>query len=811
VVRRIRNYGGRRAVVGVLVGLVFGSAGILALVRDSAESSISRPKPSSTVTGTTGIAAAAPVANFKRLSLGNPDEAPVLNGREFDALPRRWQQQQDQLEQVRAADSAAAPPAPSAGSASTDTPSPAAGLTFNAVDDNNAFIPPDTAGAPGLDKLMVTVNGTVQVQRKTDGGVLSSMGLDTFFSLVSGVDKAFDPHVLYDPFADRWIVAAVSNPASSSADLLLAVSKTSDPLGDWNEYRVFVDAGGTTWGDYPTVGFNKNWMVVSLNMFANTGKPPECGSIEFCGTQTYGFDKAKAYAGPAAGGGAYQLFSRPYPPYEDFTLAPTAVYDPDTTDMYLAEDYDGTGIYSDLPLRLFKLSGPIGSATLTQLPDPVGSPLAALGNWRDVTSGGVGFAPQLGSTQNIDNGDSRLSQCIYRNGSVWCANTVFLPYLPSSPPVRSTVQWYEIDPTPSTPVVLRAGRIGDGATQFSAFPSIAVNKFNDALIGFSRFSSNDYPGAAYAYRNCSDAPNTFRDQVQYQAGAGPYFKTYSGDRNRWGDYSGTWVDPSDDASIWTIQEYAKLFTGAPTANAAGTWGAWWGKVGGQTHAAPAAPSPTSSDHTNAASSNPIVNVTWPADDCAISYLYKWSTSPSDVPEPATDGRLSGNVSSLASPPLAAGSSWWLHLEAVNGAGTGSPVAHLGPFPITSPSPPPPLGGRLPPSPVTCIVPRVTGLTIATARAALTSANCALGTSSTAFSSTVASGRVVSQSPAPGAERSNGAPVNIVISKGRAPKKPPPKVTLCYRHHSVKVTEARAKVLRKHGAKHGACKTVKKRR
>jgi hypothetical protein len=39
------------------------------------------------------------------------------------------------------------------------------------------------------------------------------------------------------------------------------------------------------------------------------------------------------------------------------------------------------------------------------------------------------------------------------------------------------------------------------------------------------------------------------------------------------------------------------------------------------------------------------------------------------------------------------------------------------------------------------------------------------------------------------------------------KKTPPakKVTLCFRHHTVHVTKAKAKTLRKHGAKLGACK------
>jgi hypothetical protein len=51
-----------------------------------------------------------------------------------------------------------------------------------------------------------------------------------------------------------------------------------------------------------------------------------------------------------------------------------------------------------------------------------------------------------------------------------------------------------------------------------------------------------------------------------------------------------------------------------------------------------------------------------------------------------------------------------------------------------------------------------------------------------------------------------------------PSSPPPvskppakKVTLCYRHHTVKVTKQKAKSLRKHGAKPGACKKRTKKR
>ncbi len=44
--------------------------------------------------------------------------------------------------------------------------------------------------------------------------------------------------------------------------------------------------------------------------------------------------------------------------------------------------------------------------------------------------------------------------------------------------------------------------------------------------------------------------------------------------NLWGDYSSTVVDPANDTSFWTIQEYARPL--APDGSS--RWGTWWGRV-----------------------------------------------------------------------------------------------------------------------------------------------------------------------------------------------------------------------------------------
>jgi len=66
---------------------------------------------------------------------------------------------------------------------------------------------------------------------------------------------------------------------------------------------------------------------------------------------------------------------------------------------------------------------------------------------------------------------------------------------------------------------------------------------------------------------------------------------------------------------------------------------------------------------------------------------------------------------------------------------------------------------------TVTVPNVVGKTQANASSALTSAGLTVGTITQAYSSTVASGNVISQSPASGTSVASGTAVNLTVSKG----------------------------------------------
>src|SRR5688572_1365465 len=181
----------------------------------------------------------------------------------------------------RALDSTAAPPAPLEAS-----PSPAA--NFAALGDANTSIPPDTHGAVGPNHLMVTLNTQVLMQNRTGAAAQGPVSLDSFWVSVGNPD-VFDPKVLYDHLSGRWMFTAMANSRSVNSAVLIGVSQTSDPTGNWNLFSIDADADTdpvtAAWADYPSMGYNKDWIVVNVNMFPVTGNG-------FAGTRLYVFKKA---------------------------------------------------------------------------------------------------------------------------------------------------------------------------------------------------------------------------------------------------------------------------------------------------------------------------------------------------------------------------------------------------------------------------------------------------------------------------------------------------------------------------------------
>jgi PKD repeat protein len=429
--------------------------------------------------------------------------------------------------------------------------SPIPDRDFLALKDNNTSIPPDVNGAVGPEHLMVTLNTEIRIMDK-EGNTISTIGTGAFWTEVPGGGGTFDPKISYDPYEERWILIMPSGSSTNNSWLLVAVSENHDPTGNWYMYRFEADSTKQHWFDYPNYGFNKDWIVCSGNMFG-TG---------FGYSVLFVLNKADLY------NNAYEVRYTRFAIYDGFTLVPAVTYDPEEEDVYMVNNAGGNNNGNGY-INLWKVTGEVDTPEvvnlgLIEIPDP----------WSNGSyANGGNFAPQLGSNEKINTVDARMENMIFRNGKLWCVHHV---YLPAGNANRCAVQWFELT-TDGT--VLQRGRIDDPTgLMYYAFATIAVNAKEDIMVGFASFSEEQYASGSYAFRYADDPPNTMREPYQFVDGLAPYFKTYGGDRNRWGDYTATWVDPVDDLDFWTIQEYADL------PGSQDQWSTWWAMV--DVHAIP---------------------------------------------------------------------------------------------------------------------------------------------------------------------------------------------------------------------------------
>ncbi len=468
----------------------------------------------------------------------------------------------------------------------TDTATaPSVSTGFLALLDNNATIPPDTNGAAGPSHLMAMLNSQVRIQNKT-GGVISTVSLSTFWTSGTGLSGSpFDPKLIYDSLSGRWMAAADASAASATSKVFLAISATSDPTGAWNFFSLRADDAGLTWADFPGFGVNSSWIAITDNMFTVAGS-------SFTGVKMWVIDKASALAG---GPLTISIF---YPGFDTsagfngFTLKPALTFDPAQQKLYIVDNsglsYGGTAL-----VRMSEISGtgPAPTWSVTSGSPFTGTGLFAVANnfnpnQIDAAQSGLASTCSGGSNdggaclsggnctsgvcRRVSTNDFRMADSVVRNGKIWCTHSAGLPA--SGTPDRTAVFWYQLDPalmaSTGSPIV-QSGVLDGGPDVHHFFPSIAANKYNDMIVGFSRSDAGRFVEGVATGRLGSDPLGTTAAISVLKAGEASYFKHYSGTRNRWGDYSAARVDPCNDTSFWTLQEYAS------TSN---QWGTYWGKL-----------------------------------------------------------------------------------------------------------------------------------------------------------------------------------------------------------------------------------------
>jgi hypothetical protein len=492
----------------------------------------------------------------------------------------------------------ASPPATPSGNTDTALRSPSPKLAVGSTNftgatfQDSGFVPPDSDGAVGPSQFLVAVNGRIRVLSKTGTtGALDDDLSDFFSSVISADSFATDPRVRYDPLSGKWFVAAIdanfteASPVDNRWMLAVSDSGTITNTTVWTFFKFTAGSGDTTTGtfaDFDTLGVDANALYVGANIFDQAGN--------FVGADGFVIRKSSVT-------GAGPIVETPFSlEANDLSAGAFSPQGVDNTDPSATEGYFVGGDVAQFGvLDVVQVSDPGGTPSITNHVVDVPATDFPLS---ETSKHGVTVS---GSSKPLDDIDDRLSSASIQNGKLYAAQNIGVTssgVVPTSgEPSRDGIRWYELTSLSSTPTLSRSGTIFDSSSTNPTsyfIPSIAVSPQGHAVIGMDAGSSTTHPDGTVS--SMLSGSSSFSSPTRFTSSSASYNPTFeSGDPNyRWGDFSTTTLDPCDEQTFWTIQEYVDNANGSgpnPTDGFHAGWGVEVGKISAPPPATPASTSP----------------------------------------------------------------------------------------------------------------------------------------------------------------------------------------------------------------------------
>ena len=434
------------------------------------------------------------------------------------------------------------------------------GTSFKATDfAESLYFPPQTAGDVGPTQVLVHVNGRIKVFDKN--GIVGALNASaaSFWASVAPAAAPTNPQVRYDRLSGRWFVFAVT-PEAPDNSMVIAVS--SGPAitgaGSFTFYSFpFTIANwfGDYWGDI-SVGIDANAVYIGCNQYFQTSSvvPWTAAFVVRKSSLTGG--------GPIVVTGFPAIASNA----DGGPFAPRGVDNDDPT--------WNEGYFIGTDKRY------LGRLSLIRVTDPGGTPTLSASMALSIADTDLLNQSQGGTTFTLDTNSRRLyAASIHKNKltgatSLWTAQSVEtdLTCTPADTgnARRLGAKWYEIGNLTTTPTVTQFGTLcttalGNGVTNTERGfldPTVTGTGQGHVALASSYASRTEFAGIAAAGRLRTDpAAGTRAPETIVLLGVTAYARFDTGGHNYWGDYSFTDVDPTDDQTVWTFQEYAETPSG----------------------------------------------------------------------------------------------------------------------------------------------------------------------------------------------------------------------------------------------------------
>jgi len=416
---------------------------------------------------------------------------------------------------------------------------PTVALSF--VADSIPGIPPDNYMAVSAgNKALSVINQTISVHDATTGAYLYRKGLNPFSASVgiTGIvsdNQRYDPKVVYDPVADRFICVMLSG-TNQYNWIVMAFSQSNDPTGGWNFYKFYGDyANDSTWFDYPAIS-------ITQNEFFLTGNKINFDSVSwkngFERSVIYQVRKQDGYEGAASL--TYQIWDNIQ--YNGQFLR--CLYPLNPSDALL-----GPNQYF-LSNRDFSTGN--DTTFIVQVPDTIGSIDSIITVVPVVCPTSYGVPPdgrQPDTSLPLATNDNRILGGFIKDNEIQFVCTSVNPGNGNS-----AVYHGVIDNFTTTPVM--AAQLFSIDTLDFGYPNISyagtVGSSIQSIISFDYSGPGTYPGFGAIYYDGSN----YSDMLNIISGDSTINMLGPGEQ-RWGDYSGSQPDWTTTGSVWVEGIFGK--------------------------------------------------------------------------------------------------------------------------------------------------------------------------------------------------------------------------------------------------------------
>ncbi len=313
----------------------------------------------------------------------------------------------------------------------------------------------------------------------------------------------FDPKVLYDSEADRFIFVILhTNTSGNRSDVLISFSKTNNPMQGWWYYKLSGNPlNDDSWLDYPSIGISNSELFITGNLFHQGGG--------FNKSVIFQIDKSSGYSGNTL---SYQTWS-------DLSSNPFSL---------CAISHGQQGNYGPGLYFVSTKSTGANEVSLYNLTDSLnGNPAIVHYPVATSTYSPSADAAQLGNSNLLDNGDCRIQSGFYLNGII---HYVFSSDIGSG---YCGINYNRLTLSNKTNKTTTYGVSGTYDYSYPSVASFATSITDKSVaIAFLRSGATIYPEVRVA--NCNEG-RVWSYSVSVQEGI-TYVDLQGGDE-RWGDYT----------------------------------------------------------------------------------------------------------------------------------------------------------------------------------------------------------------------------------------------------------------------------------